>query len=209
MYPRRANSWTGRVALSPLIQNSKVTEDGSVSNHEIRIHDNAPKVASDDPDRIHLISSVTTRLQQTRPSIFLSYPHAAKEHAMLIKRCLGERYRLVDYQERDAEIITDQVIQKIHACDYFIGIWHHEDSGSLSTWVSIEYGIALGARKKAIIIHSEKLDKSKWFGISAGIAQPEYSDVRFESEMVPLIDQYCREHFVNHPQLQLLKVNSL
>lgn len=86
---------------------------------------------------------------------------------------------------------------------------HEESSSTISPWLPFEYGIALTARKKAIIVHSDKLDKSIWLRISAGIAQPEYSDVRFESEMIPLIDHYCSELFVNHSQLQVLKVNSL
>lgn len=209
MYPKRANQWDGRIALSPLMEGGEVILSRGNSNHEIAVNDNAAIISSDDPDKLHLISCVRSRCQQTLPSIFLSYPHGARDHAMLIKRCLGTRYRLIEYQEPDAEVIRDQVVQKIHACDYFIGIWHHEQSGSISPWLPFEYGIALSARKKAIIVHSEKLHKSIWLRISPGIAQPEYSDVRFESEMVPLIDHYCREHFVSHPQLQLLKVNSV
>jgi hypothetical protein len=86
----------------------------------------------------------------------------------------------------------------ITRCDYFIGIWHQEgdNSNTVSPWLHFEYGIAVATGKRTMVVHSQKLDQNIWKRINPGIAQPEYSDVKFESVTVALIDQYCREHFV-------------
>jgi ACT domain-containing protein len=200
-YPRREHSWGGRVSFNGLLKDFPISASTD-SETGSEVADMDESLREEDPERVKLRAIVRIRREHTNPTIFLSYPHGAKDHAELVKRRLRGRYDIIEYQEPDAEVIVDQVIQRIGSCDYFIGIWHpeNETSSTASPWLHFEYAIALVTGKKAIVVHSEKLDQKEWKRINPGIAQPEYSDVKFESVTVPLIDQYCKEHFVENYQ---------
>jgi len=185
-YPRR--SWEGRVefrAVAPSGHRIDSLTEALVDN------------GSGSPPRSGLIEFIRKGRMEAMPSIFLSYPNAAKGHAELIRGALNKRYQIVDYQEPDSEVIVDQVVHRIEACDYFIGIWRAEgdSKSSISPWLHFEYGIAVASGKKTMIVHSENLDPRIWKRINPGIAQPEFSDLHFESRAVPMIEAYCKEHF--------------
>jgi hypothetical protein len=59
-----------------------------------------------------------------------------------------------------------------------------------------EYGIARALDKETVVIHSERLPKSIWGRIEAGVGNPEYSDLRF-AETVKLVAEHCRHNFRN------------
>jgi hypothetical protein len=135
----------------------------------------------------------------------LSYPNVAKEHAELLRSGLGKQFSqyfdITDYQTTDFEIVVESVKDRIRRCDYFIGIWHHEEllghqQATISPWMPFEYGIALQAEKKAVIIHSDRLPDAIWKRIEPGISQPAYNDLTFAKEMLPKILDYCALHWV-------------
>ncbi len=139
----------------------------------------------------------------SRPSIFLSYPHTADKHAKLIKSHLKNKYAVIDYYDADGKIIHEQVIDRIKGCDYFIAVWHFDESLPLnngkynvSPWMPLELGIALSENKKILMIRSEKLPDEVWKRITPHIAIQSYSDIYFQSETLKAIGRYCEEHFV-------------
>jgi hypothetical protein len=149
---------------------------------------------------VKLIAAIEQLHANTVPSIFLSYPHGAADHADLLKEQLtAEGFSVIEYQIRDGKMIMDEVIQKISDCDYFIGIWHNQDElgKSISTWLPIEWAFARAFRKRSLVVHSRKLQPEVWKSVNPDIAQIEYVDVKFGSETVPQILRYCREHFVD------------
>jgi predicted amino acid-binding ACT domain protein len=155
--------------------------------------------------RINLLKDVRTRLSARKPILFLSYPTVAREHADLLRTKLKERFpdifEIADYQTTDFEIVVESVKDRIRRCDYFIGIWHHEElfghrEATISPWMPFEYGIALQADKKAIIIHSDKLPDPIWKRIDPGISQPAYNDLTFSKDMLPKVMDYCAKHWV-------------
>jgi hypothetical protein len=81
---------------------------------------------------------------------------------------MKRHWRIVRYQKPDGEVILEQVIAKIEECDYFIGIWHHEEGSpgkagtGISPWMLFEYGVANAAKKQTIVVHSDKLHKDIW-----------------------------------------------
>ena len=140
--------------------------------------------------------------EQGRSTVFLSYPHTIATHAIKLKNRLEDdlSFRVEEYQRPDGEVIVEEVLRKIEDSDYFIGIWHHEGAAArrtrnISPWMLFEYGVALAADKPAIVVHSDRLHPSVWNRVNAGIANPAYADVSFESDTIPLILEYCAKHF--------------
>jgi len=134
---------------------------------------------------------------RAKPRVFLSFPHKAKEHGAVLRDVLERDGYLVDeYQLPRGEIIVKEVIAKIGACDVFVGIWHHDsqrDKCTVSPWMPFEYGIALAFGRQCVMVHSKELDSSVWQRISPEIAHASYSDVRFESETIPIIVNKVRD----------------
>jgi predicted amino acid-binding ACT domain protein len=159
-------------------------------------------------DRLRLIEIVEKRFIKRKPSIFLSYPEPAGIHASLLKESLDDIYEVREYMEADLEVITKAVINQIAACDYFIGIWHHEKnekSGySVSPWLPFEYGIAKALKKPFAIVYSEKLPKSITDRIDHGVSKPKYADVTFERKTIPIILDYCKEHWPSMERYQVV-----
>jgi predicted amino acid-binding ACT domain protein len=158
-----------------------------------------------DEVRINLLRDVKYRLSTRKPVLFLSYPTAAKDHAELLKSRLEKRFpnhfEITDYQTSDFQVVVESVKDRIRRCDYFIGIWHHEEllghhEATISPWMPFEYGIALQADKKAIVIHSDKLPQAIWKRIDPGISQPSYNDLTFLKEMVGKVLEFCGTHWV-------------
>jgi acetolactate synthase small subunit len=140
-------------------------------------------------------------MEQGQPSVFLSYPHSASELGKAVRKHMRRHWRIVRYQKPDGEVILEQVIAKIEECDYFIGIWHHEEGSpgkagtGISPWMLFEYGVANAAKKQTIVVHSDKLHKDIWQRINPGVSNPEYTETKFKSDTIPLIVDYCKRHF--------------
>jgi predicted amino acid-binding ACT domain protein len=136
-----------------------------------------------------------------RPGVFLSYPSTACDHGEAVWKRMEDKWRMDRYQKPDGEVILEQVVALIEDCDYFIGIWHHEGAVGrgrtkrISPWMLFEYGVAHAAGKPAIVVHSDKLHKDIWQRINPGVANPEYSDVKF-ADTIDLIFDYCKRHFL-------------
>jgi len=148
--------------------------------------------------RSKLLEIVEARAANKKPSIFLSYPKAATGHADILKKRLGQLFSIQDYQEPNLAVIVHEVLKRISACDYFIGIWHHDEhSGTgISPWMPFELGVAHALGKKYLVVHSKKLGEDVWKRIDPQIAQPAYDDLTFEKNTVPLIEEACQYHFV-------------
>lgn len=146
------------------------------------------------------------KLMTRHPGVFLSYPKVAERHAERIKLALEARFgpkrlSITDGMAPGFEYIVDQVMDDIRACDFFIGIWHHEeelghDVGTVSPWLPFEYGIALEAGKKCVIIHSDRLPPTISRRISPGISQPAYNDLTFLERTVEDVVEYCATHWL-------------
>ena len=149
-----------------------------------------------------VLSLIARRVNKgDKPTIFLSYPRGAGQHAEMLKSIMSNYYNFSEYQQADGEIIVEEVLRRVLDSDYFIGVWHHDDQMpigkgkfSISPWMPFEYGIALSAGKQAIVVHSEKLDERFWNRINPGITNPEYSDL-FWSRTVKVIEAFCLKHF--------------
>lgn len=125
--------------------------------------------------------------RRRKPIVFLSYPKRASPHADQVKmnELMKDRFNFDEYQEPDFTNIVNTVTDKIQSCDYFIGIWHHEekmlgDQYTVSPWMPFEYGVAVSAGKETIILHSDRLPDAITRRINSGIAHPAYSDLAFK-----------------------------
>jgi acetolactate synthase small subunit len=196
-YPKP--KWAGKINFGQVLERLPVTELKTRDAGGARRHPDAHDFPHSQ-ENIKLIATIEQLRANAVPSIFLSYPHGAADHAELLKeRLVAEGYSVVEYQTRDGKMIMDEVMLKIGDCDYFVGIWHNQDETgmSLSTWLPIEWAFARAFRKKALVVHSKKLHPEVWKSVNPDVAQIEYVDVKFGSETVPQILRYCREHFVD------------
>lgn len=142
--------------------------------------------------------SVVQENERPIPRVFLSFPRIAAEHGDVLESVLvrDDEFVVDKYQAPRGEVIVSEVLKKIEACDFFIGIWHHDEGGnphSLSPWMPFEYGIALAYRRECVVVHSNRLHKEVWNRIQPDIAQAGYSDVKFVSDTVPLILDILRQ----------------
>jgi len=153
--------------------------------------------------RLNFLESIRMVIER-KPSLFLSYPRSAKEHAKMLKKAIsetfGDKLRVDEYQDPDFEIIVSRVLAKIQQCDFFLGIWHHDwgdghKEPGISPWMPFEYGIAVSAKKKAIIIRSEDLPDSIWKRIEPAKAHPAYNDLQFAEKTVPMVIKYIQTHW--------------
>ena len=69
------------------------------------------------------------------------------------------------------------------------------DEGLPQPVLSVPLGVAHAAGKKTIVVHSDQLDHAIWHRINAGVANPEYTELKFD-ETVKLIVDYCERNFV-------------
>lgn len=130
---------------------------------------------------LELIKIIKIRNKENfKQRIFISYPHSAKEHVSLLKEKLNGEYHLDEYQDAGGEVILEEVIRKIKACDFFLALWHHEEhmsvgngKYSITPWMPFEYGVALSEKKPCFIVHSAKLDERIWKRISPERTSPE------------------------------------
>lgn len=137
-------------------------------------------------------------IRRTKPSIFLSYPKSAVLHADVLKGYLRkEGYDTVEYQSADLNVLRAEVKHRITHADFFLGIWHPEPDrpGEVSPWLPFEFGIASTLNKPAAIIASTRVHQHVWMRIEKNVAIPQYEDVTFERETVPLLLAYCKRNW--------------
>ena len=146
------------------------------------------------------MTKIEERLNQTKPRVFLSYPTRATAHADLLKKALEKYFDVEEYREQDFQDIVERVREKIRSCDFFVGIWHHEESGgsvaTVSPWMPFEYGIALEAKKEAIVIFSDRLPEEIWKRIDPGRSQLRYSDLIFTTHTVEAVMRHCETEWL-------------
>lgn len=147
-----------------------------------------PAGAGEDNPRARLIASIERR-RSGRPVVFISFPGQAQVHARVLSEALVAFCDVTNGMTSEGQPILDEVVEKIRSADLFVGIWHHdgEASGQVSPWMPFEYGVALAARKPAVVVHSELVAERIWKRINPGLNHPAYSDVTFAAEMVPKI----------------------
>jgi len=150
-----------------------------------------------------LLATVKDSIDRALPMVFLSFPHVARRHADLVVQKFKGVFDVVRYEPRGGESISAKVLEMITRADYYIGIWHHDESTpmgngkyGITPWMPYEYGIASALGKPKVIIHSERLHEDIWKRIDSSIATPEYSDLNFIPESLENLYQHCITHFV-------------
>lgn len=205
LYPKPPRgTWSGRIGLEGLVPDSDSPEIHPDVNAILRekIGEALAVMGGGEEHMTQLLETVRTSIGQSKRSIFLSYPRNAKEHAGLIEAALGEEYDVKVYDLGGPEDITSAVLSLIAECDYFIGIWHHDENlptadgnYGISPWMPFEYGIAKALKKPALVVHSDRLDEKIWKRVSPGIPNPEYKDLYFAKSAVSRIVEHCRRSF--------------
>lgn len=150
-----------------------------------------------------LLNTIKQRVEtENLPSIFLSYPRNANKHARLIKDQFKERYSFIEYQDPDGDNIIKQVMERIKNCDYFMGIWHHDESlpenggkFNVSPWMPFELGVALSENKDIIIIRSEKISDKVVKRLIPHLSIPAYSDLFFQSKFLKILEKAMTKSF--------------
>lgn len=146
-------------------------------------------------ERERLLNLVSRRFG--KPRIFLSYPKPAGPLVHLLRASLEREgnFKCDEYQVPDLRDITQRALDKISECDFFIGIWHHEEGvaghPSISPWMHFELGVARALGKPTAVVYSDRLPERVWHRIEPGIAMPAYSEDTFESATIPTIVDYC------------------
>jgi predicted amino acid-binding ACT domain protein len=163
----------------------------------------ARNALSGESDAAKLLMAVKESVDAGLPTIFLSFPHSAKGHAELVAERLGKEFKILKYEPQGGESISEKVLDLISRADYYVGIWHHDESApmgngkyGITPWMPYEYGIATALGKPKVIIHSDRLDERIWKRIDASIATPEYNDLSFKSETIDRVADYCIANFV-------------
>jgi hypothetical protein len=154
--------------------------------------------------RVRLMQKLHERLSQNQPRIFLSYPESARQHANLIRKALeagptekldeqrSPLFVVEDYMSADFMQVVDSVRRRILRCDFFIGIWQHEDGATrVSPWLPFEYGIAVAGGKQCLIAYSQQLPADVWNRIDGGVSKLPFNDLEF-SKVVDQIKDHCR-----------------
>jgi len=201
--PLRLSAQRTVFSSKPLLKITKEEQEELIEQRIQNVQKTSPRAETEEV-RLNLLRDVKSNLSSPKPVLFLSYPTVAKAHAELLKAELSNEFpnyfEITDYQTSDFEIVVKSVKDRLRRCDYFVGIWHHEDllghdEATISPWMPFEYGIALQAEKKAIVIHSDKLPQPIWKRIDPGISQPAYNDLTFSIDMIPKVINYVRKHW--------------
>lgn len=205
LYPKpKKDTWNERIPLKgPLQPDSTIDIQPDIDAVlRDRIKEAIASLGGEEDEMSRLLQAVDASVGQEKPSVFLSFPLIAKEHAHLIEAALRDSYRVHIYDLRGAEDITNAVYRWIARSDYFIGIWHHDENlptehgkYGISPWMPFEYGIAVALRKPSLVVHSDRLDEKIWKRINLGIANPEYKDIYFAKETVDRIVEHCQRNF--------------
>jgi predicted amino acid-binding ACT domain protein len=202
LYPNKDASIRIPVQSASIFDAPSVASRDSTQILTQRINE-ARNALSGESDASKLLSTVKEAVEAALPTIFLSFPHSAKAHAELVVDRLHSSFKVLKYEPHGGESISEKVLAMISRCDYYIGIWHHDESApmgngkyGITPWMPYEYGIATALGKPKVIIHSEKLDERIWKRIDASIATPEYTDLAFKSETLDRIAEYCNANFV-------------
>ena len=134
-------------------------------------------------------------------SVFVSYPTNARPHAEYLMNAMPGTIACEDYYQEGGEVIVEEVKRKIQRCDYFIGLWHHEEvpfvdgSFGVSPWMPFEYGIAKSMGKEPVLAYSSKVAERVWKRIDPATAHFSYTEVDFTSKTVPELIRHCERHF--------------
>lgn len=153
--------------------------------------------------RLSILVPVLRALKKERPEAFLSYPWNASSLAEFLREELQKNnYDVSHYQDPDLRSLTEEVIERIRAADFFIGIWHHEkelkEGGyTTSPWMPSEFGIASALGKPNTIVYSDKLHESVWHRMEKDVSKIRYSETSFAAECVPIIIDYWNEYWRN------------
>jgi hypothetical protein len=135
----------------------------------------------------------------SRPRVFISYPHAARKQADSLARGLRDTYRIErNRHPPDRGSIGDLITRSIRSADIFIAVW---DEGAywsfgnpgegISPWLLIEYTAAKAYGVPIRIARSDTLDEAVWRELDRETPMLAYSEATFASETVPAIRRWC------------------
>jgi ACT domain-containing protein len=143
--------------------------------------------------RERLQEAIQRRSKPEAPSVFISFPATAMELARSLSLEFEKAgIHATDGMAQKGQPILDEIVRKIRAADYFLGIWHPDDGGgttdpTISPWLPFELGVAMAERKPRLVVRHSKLRRALWNRIDPANNKPEYSDRSFENETIPLI----------------------
>lgn len=144
------------------------------------------------------------------PRLFLSYPHTAKSHAVLLKDAIHQEINsgqarvpyirlLVDeFQDQNLLDISGTVLAMIRRADFFLGIWHSEEDrkDTISPWMPYEYGVAKAMGKPTAVIVEDSIPKTVWGRIDPHISRPLYNDLSFQTMTVNQVIDYIEHEWL-------------
>lgn len=147
-----------------------------------------------DSDRARALRAVIDGVGQENqlPLVFLSYPG---EGSVLARRFMAalrsEGFRVGDYQHPDNRVLVDGALDGIHACDMFIGFWHHDKPDGngeigLSPWMPFEYGVARSLNKPTLVLQSRHLTRDAARRIEGGVGTIRFDERTFLSDTLPI-----------------------
>jgi ACT domain-containing protein len=204
LYPKRYEKLSARIRLTE----AQPKEDEArppVDIDEVlksRVNEALTALANSKRAVPRALFAVSQGVAQKKRSVFFSFPKEAMSHAGLLEAAFEGTYVVRKYSAEGSEVITDAICEMIRSCEYFVGIWHHDETlptgngkFGISPWMPFEYGIASALQKPCLVIHSDRLDEKIWKRINPSMGNPEYKDLIFVKETIPNIVERFRRLF--------------
>jgi len=149
---------------------------------------------------------------QGKPTVFLSFPKAAKRQVALIERRLESRFKFIKLQAADVEEITQGAIERIVQAHCFIGVWHPEKTEgkdpSLSPWMPFEYGVARSHNKPCVILSHNSLPAYLVDRIERDKTRIPYTRLRAGMAALAELERRCDIWMAEHYRLSLTTTKS-
>jgi len=144
---------------------------------------------------------------QGKPTVFLSFPKAAKRQVALIEKRLGNRFQFIKLQDGDVEEVTQGAIERIVRAHCFIGVWHPEKikgkDPSLSPWMPFEYGVARSHNKPCVILSHNSLPARLVDRIERDKTRIPYTSLGADPTALIELERRCSLWLAEHHPLSL------
>lgn len=139
-----------------------------------------------------------------KPTVFLSFPSSGATQAAMVERYLENAFHVRKLQRADVLYITPGAIERIRSCEFFVGVWHHEEESKshLSPWMPFEYGVAKGTDKRCSILIFRSLER---YGdrIDRDAAKILYDDLVVNPDPLEVLRVHCRSWSDSHLRLTI------
>jgi predicted amino acid-binding ACT domain protein len=190
----------------PRVDNTMVTS--LLSQRQTDLVD-AQRLVEDHQVTKGLLEIVTAHRERVRQrTLFLSYPKTAHDlvESYLRPELIPPRrpsYHLTKFQDSKPPDFQLQIIQLIARADYFLGIWHPDESpdgkghfpARISPWMYFEYGIARSMGKPIVVACHEDLTELNPRRLVGNNGLVMYDDANFAKQKVDEIRTACNNIF--------------